>query len=362
MIELFSSLFNELKRLFYVFLIISVSILSLAYYTYYDTNIELSSEMEVYPITKVDTLFLDKYLLDLNKILNKPVSISADITSNILKDFHPNTIIELVWQNLREVNIKQLMSQTGIMQNYSSEIQDEYLSIIENSFVANIEEVSHDSMKYYVNVKSFNEKDTKIILDTIFAEAENLSKIQISEIFNFYNDYINEMYLEELQLAENRLEIIKNLENSFSNNLLFEKSKAEEKYILNYDEQDYVLLKKSETSLANSLGLVFNLNGYHKNDSIPNYFIDLLAGSAALENELNIIKNKKNKTGMLLKNFNLDQINNKIQSMRMISYNTNSIFQKYSYNKNVVMIISVFISILAYILICLISLAYREKI
>ena len=169
------------------------------------------------------------------------------------------------------------------------------------------------------------------------------------------------MYFRELQLAENRLKIIKILENSFSNNILLEKSKAEEQYILNYDEQDYVLLKKSETPLANSLGFDLNLSHLNENDSIMNY-LDLLVGSEALENKLNIIKNKNNRTGMLLKNFNLDQINNKIQTMRMISYSVNSISTIYAYNKNVVMIISFFISVMTYVLICLISLAYREKI
>lgn len=361
---LFLNLFNECKRLIYIFIFITVLILSLAYYMFYNKNIEITSEMEVYPITKIDTLYLDKYLLDLNNFFFQ--STNADILlkgNNILKDFHPDTIIELVWQNLRGVNIKQVINQSGLLQKYSNKVQDQYLSLIVNSFVANSVAISHDKKQYNIIIKSYNEGDTKIILDAIFKEAENLSKIQINEIFYFYTDFLNDKLEEEIQIAQNKINITKILEKTINNNLVFEQKENKENFNLNLDGQDHIFLNHN-TSLANTLGLRVNLKGemQEKLGEVPNYLSDLIKGSIVLENELNIIKNKKNKTGMLLKSLNIDQINNKIQSMRMISYSVNSISAIYAYNKNVVMIISFFISVMTYVLICLISLAYREKI
>lgn len=361
---LFLNLFNECKRLIYIFIFITVLILSLAYYMFYNKNIEITSEMEVYPTTKIDTLYLDKYLFDLNNFFSQ--STNADFLLNnkdiFFEDFHPDTIIELFWQNLRSVDIKQVINQSGFLQKYSNEVQDQYLSLIVNSFVAKSVAISHDKKQYNIIVKSFNEGDTKIILDAIFKEAENLSKIQINEIFNFYFEFLNEKLEEEIQIAENKINNTKILEKTIKNNLLFEQTENKENFNLNLDGQDYIL--NHNTSLANTLGLRVTLKGETQNKSgeIPNYLSDLVKGSIVLENELNIIKNKKNKTGMLFKSLNIDQINNKIQSMRMISYSVNSISATYAYNKNVVMIISFFISFMTYVLICLISLAYREKI
>lgn len=362
-LQLFLNLYIELKRLIYIFIIIAVLILSLAYYMFYDKNIEITSEMQVYPITKIDTVYLDKYLLDLNNFFNKSTNANILKGNNILQDFHPDTIIELVWQNLRNVNIKQVINQSGFLQKYSNEVQDQYLSLIVNSFVANSVAISHDKTQYNIFVKSFNEGDTKIILDAIFKEAENLSKIQITEIFNFYSDFLNNKLKEEIQIAENKIKITKIVEKTINNNLVFEEKENKENFNLNLDGKDYILLNPN-TSLANTLGLRVTLKGTfsEKMGEVPNYLSDLIKGSLVLENELNIIKNKKNKTGILLKNLNLDQINNKIQSMRMVSYSVNSISAIYAYNKNVVMIISFFISVMTYVLICLISLAYREKI